>query len=425
MKKRITGSKRKQESIQEPEPEESSIQKLIRTGMMEFVMQAGIESVIGLIEEEITACCGERYRNLVGRVCSRWGFTESPLVMGGKKVMVKRGRVRDLATRREVQLETIAALKDTDLLAERQLEQMLVGVSTRKCHRSLEAMPSDVRTFSDSKSSVSRRFVLKTTRMLQERLYRKIKDEYPILLIDGTVFKETTIIIALGIRKDGEKCVLGFWNGSTENSAVCTDLLADLVERGLAAEKVRLAVLDGGKAIRKAVNAVFGEKLLVQRCQFHKVENVMGYLTEEMKPSVKRAMQEAYATKDYDTALRLLGNLAKMLVKDNVQAAQSLEEGLAETLTLHRIGIDGALRRSLSTTNLIENLNSRIKGHTVRIRRWKNPNMVLRWVLTGICEAEKGFRRIKGYKGIENLVWLIDHGQNADGNPLDKDKAVA
>lgn len=429
MKKRITGSDRKQEAISvEKAVDETGgnrFKKLLKAGMLEFVIQSGTESVLELIEEEITIRCGERYRNIVGRTCSRWGSTETPLVMGGKKVVVKRGRVRGLTGGREVRLETVTALQDEDLLVERQLEQMLIGVSTRKYHRSLEALPSQGRTFSDSKSSVSRRFVLKTTKMLHERLHSKIEDEYPILLIDGTVFKETTVIIALGIRGDGKKRVLGLWNGSTENYQVCKDLLVSLIERGLKGEKVRLAVLDGGKAIRKAVNAVLGEGLLVQRCQFHKIENVMGYLTEEMKPSVKQSMREAYAMKDYGTAKRLLENLVKSLGKDNIQAAHSLEEGLEETLTLHRIGIEGTLRRTLSTTNLIENLNSRIKDHSVRVRRWKNPNMVLRWVFTGIFEAEKGFRAVNGCKDIGKLVWLIDHRQNADEKHLDKENAVA
>lgn len=424
MKKRITSQKRKQESIAACQAEESGIRKLAKAGMLEFVMQAGIQSVLDLIEEEITSLCGERYRNIVGRTCYRWGTTESAVVMGGKKIMVKRSRARD-RNKREVQLETIAALQDTELLAERQLEQMLLGVSTRKSRRSLEAVPTEERVFSDSKSSVSRRFVLKTSRMLQEWLQNKIEDEYPILLIDGTVFKQTTVIIALGIRMDGKKQVLGLWNGSTENYHVCKDLLADLVERGMAAEKVRLAVLDGGKAIRKAVNAVLGETVLVQRCQVHKMANVMGYLSEEMQPSVKRAMKDAYAAKDYKTARRLLENLVKTLAKVNAQAAKSLEEGLEETLTLHRIGIDGALRRTLSTTNLIENLNGCIKRHTARVRRWRGANMVLRWVYSGVSEAEKGFRRIKGYKEIEKLIWYIDRGQTFDEKLIDKDEDAA
>lgn len=424
MKKRTTTQKRKQDAIAAQLADETSRQELIRTGMMEFVMRAGIESVLELIEEEITGLCGERYRNIVGRTCYRWGAAETAMVMAGKKVMVKRGRVRHLDGQ-EVQLKSIAALQDTELLVERQLEQMLIGVSTRKYRRSLEALPGDNRSFSHSKSSVSRRFVMKTGKMLHEWLQRKIDKEYPILMIDGTVFKETTIIIALGIARNGEKTVLGIWNGSTENYEVCKDLLVDLVERGLDKSLVRLVSLDGGKAIRKAIDNVLGQKTEVQRCQVHKIRNVMAYLPDSLQPSVSKAMKDAYEAEDYETAKRALNNLVGKLRQINSQAANSLEEGLEETLTLHRFGVTGPLKKSLSSTNLIENLNGSVKRHTGRVKRWNSPNMILRWVYTGISEAEKGFRRIKGYRQIDQLILKIDNGITGEKKSLDKDTEAA
>ena len=424
MKKRTTSQRRKQETISTQHIEETPLQKLVRSGMMEFVMQAGIESILELIEEEITGLCGERYRNIVGRTCYRWGAAETAMVMAGKKVMVKRGRVRQLDGQ-EIQLKSIAALQDIELLTERQLEQMLIGVSTRKYRRSLEALPAETRAYSDSKSSVSRRFVMKSKKMLHDWLHRRIVKEYPILMIDGTVFKNTTIIIVLGIARDGEKKVLGIWNGSNENYEVCKDLISNLIDRGLDSSKVRLAVLDGGKAIRKTVDNVFGESFNVQRCQVHKLRNVMAYLSDSMQPSVSKAMMDAYRSGDYETAKQALMNLANKLKATNVQAANSLAEGMEETLTLHRLGITGALKKSLSSTNLIENLNGSIKRHTGRVKRWRNPNMILRWVFTGINEAEKGFRRIKGYRQIESLMIKLDHNITSEGESLDKHEEAA
>ena len=273
--------------------------------------------------------------------------------MAGKKVMIKRGRVRRLDGQ-EIQLKSIAALQDIELLTERQLEQMLIGVSTRKYRRSLEALPVNTRAYSDSKSSVSRRFVMKSKKMLHDWLHREIEKEYPILMIDGTVFKNTTIIIVMGIARDGEKKVLGIWNGSTENYEVCKDLISNLIDRGLDSSKVQLAVLDGGKAIRKTVDNVFGESFDVQRCQVHKLRNVMAYLSDSMQPSVSKAMMDAYRSEDYDAAKQALMNLKNKLKATNIQAANSLAEGMEETLTLHRLGITGALKKSLSSTNLIE-----------------------------------------------------------------------
>lgn len=425
MKNRITNNHKKQEGITPDIKDSAEFKDLVKKGMLEFVIKSGIESALELIEEEITTLCGERYRNIVDRTVYRWGTTKTAMVMGGKKILVERSRVRSRDKKQELLLKTVEALQQDDLLTDRQVEQMLIGVSTRKCHRSLEAVPTENKSSSDSKSSVSRRFVIKTKKMLDKWLHIPIEEEYPVLMIDGTVFKNTTVIIVLGINRDGKKRVLGICNGSTENYEVCKDLLNELIERGLDSNLVRLVVLDGGKAIRKAVSNVIGERIKVQRCQIHKIRNVMGYLPESLQPSVTRAMNEAYRSNDYNTAKQILSNLSNKLRKDNIQAANSLDEGLEETLTLHKFQTTDSLKKTLSTTNLIENLNGSIKRHTHRIKRWKNPNMVLRWVYTGIAEAEKGFRRIRGYKQLEQLIMIIDNGITNLEKPLDKNKGAA
>jgi transposase-like protein len=383
------------------------IHSFARTDAIEFVLTAGIKALQELVEDEILKLCGDRYKNVANRVLTRWGSTESAIVLGGKRVLIERGRVRDKETKCEVRLKTLDECNSQDLLAERQLESMLIGVSSRKFVRSQEARLKDNKNYADSKSTVSRNFVLKTKQKLYDWLHTRITEDYPIIMIDGTVFKKTTIIIVLGIDKAGNKRVLGAWDGSTENSRVCSDLLQSLIERGLRPEGVGMAVIDGGKAIHKSIMDIFGPAVLIQRCQVHKQRNVLEYVPKEIQHRVQWEMADAYKTADYATAKKTLDALGRWLGKDNESAARSLAEGLEETLLMHKLGITGALRKSLASTNLIENLNSRIKAQTARVRRWKNQNMVMRWAYTGISEAEKGFRKIRGCKDINKLLLRI------------------
>ena len=394
------------------------------TNLLEFILLVGPQALYDMIEQEIVELCGPRYRNIADRVNNRWGKTVSPVVLGGKKVQVERPRVRNNKTGKEIPLQTIKRFQQEDLLNKRQLEEMLIGVSTRKYRRSEEAHLPNARHYSNSKSSVSRRFVIMTMKRLREWRASPITEQYPILMIDATVIHKTTVTIVLGINCEGDKCVLGAWEGSTENARVCKDLLNSLVERGLDPEAVKLLVLDGGKAIRKAANDLFGTTVFVQRCQFHKIQNVMSYLSLEEQASVRRAMLDAYGAKDYATARQILENLQRALSRHNENAARSLAEGMEETLTLLKLKVTGNLYKSLKTTNLIESLNSRIKNQTARVKRWRSPNMVIRWVYTGIAEAEKGFRRIRGYRKLETLLTVIDFKLSKQ-NPLENENRVA
>jgi len=400
-------------------------ESLIRTDAMNFILSAGINALRELVEDEIRELCGVKYRNVADRALTRWGTTDSPIVLGGKRILIERGRVRDTHKKSEVRLKTIDACNAQDLLAERQLESMLIGVSSRKFVRSEEARLVGKKNYADSKSSVSRNFVLKTRQKLDDWLHARIDTDYPVLMIDGTVFKKATVIIVLGIDRAGNKRVLGAWDGSTENSRVCTDLLQNLIERGLRPEGVSMAVLDGGKAIHKAITDVFGANILIQRCQVHKQRNVLEYVPKELRHRVQWEMADAYKTADYATAKKTLESLGRWLAKDHESAARSLGEGLEETLLLHKLGITGALRKTLASTNLIENLNSRIKAQTARVRRWRNSNMVMRWVYTGIAEAEKGFRRVKGYKDMNLLAIRIEEYREKGFISLDTSPEVA
>ena len=400
-------------------------ESFIRTDAMDFILSAGITALRELVEDEIRNLCGDRYRNVADRALTRWGTTESPIVLGGKRILIERGRVRDVRKRSEVRLKTLDACNSQDLLVERQLESMLIGVSSRKFVRSEEARAIGMKNYADSKSSVSRNFVLKTRQKLNDWLHARINADYPVLMIDGTVFKKATVIIVLGIDRDGNKHVLGAWDGSTENSRVCTDLLQNLIERGLRTEEVKMAVLDGGKAIHKAIMDVFGTEVMIQRCQVHKQRNVLEYIPKELRHRVQWEMADAYKAADYATAKKTLESLVRWLSKDQERAAHSLAEGLEETLLLHKLGITGALRKTLASTNLIENLNSRIKAQTARVRRWRNSNMVMRWVYTGISEAEKGFRRVKGYKDMNLLALRIAEYREKGFISLDTSGEVA
>ncbi len=380
----------------------------VENSLFEQVIALGIDSYLELIEREIAQLCGERYKHITGREFTRWSKVETPVIFGGRKVAIEHTRVRDIRNNKEKYLKMVEEFRDKMLLSQRQMEQMIIGVSCRKYKRSLETNIDKFKTTCDSKSTVSRNFVATTYAKLEAWRNEPIHDFYPIVMIDGIVFKKTTVIIVLGIDKHGKKKSLGAWEGSTENSRVCIDLLQNLIERGLDPSKVALAVIDGSKALRKALDEVFGRNILIQRCQIHKKKNVMDYLPEDMKEIIKRAMDEAYNADSYETAKRLLQNIIKKLEKDYPQAARSLSEGLEETLTLHKLKAHKKLRKSLSSTNPIESLNSGIKNITRRVKRWRNSDMVIRWVCTGIIESERNFKKINGHVYLDALLKEIE-----------------
>ena len=387
---------------------EKSFREEIHDSLLEKVISLGIESYLELVEQEITSICGERYRHIADREFTRWSSKETSVVIGGKKIPVSHSRVRNIKSSKEKEIESINRYKDKELLSHRQMEQMIIGVSTRKYKRSLETAIDSLEPYSDSKSTVSRNFIAKTQEKLEAWRNEPIKEPYPFIMIDGIVYAKTTVLVALGIDKKGNKKALGAWEGSTENSRVCIDLLQNLVERGFDTSACKLAIIDGGKALRKALDEVFGKSILIHRCHVHKKRNVADYLPKEKRETVKRAISEAYNAESYDAARKLLQNIISWLDKNYPSAARSLREGLEETLTLHKLKAHRQIRKSLSTTNPIESLNSGIRNVTKRVKRWRNSGMVMRWVCTGIVESEKNFRKIKGYEYIDSLLMNIE-----------------
>jgi putative transposase len=293
--------------------------------------------------------------------------------------------------------------------------------------RSLETLPDGVATRGTSKSAVSRRFVALTTEKLAEWMARPLGDlDIWAVFIDGIHFGEHIVLCALGIDATGAKHVLGLWEGATENEVACKGMLENLVARGLAPNRSRLFIIDGSKGLRAAIRSHFGRRTLVQRCQVHKVRNVLGHLPDERHTDVRAAMREAYKCTKVETAKRLLNNLARALQKKHPSAAASLREGLDETLTVIGLGLPERLTRSFSTTNPVENMNGSIRRTTRRVKRWDDGTMILRWVLVGVLEAARGFRRLKGHRDMHVLVArLKQHGGQAAHPAVDAESAAA
>jgi transposase-like protein len=379
---------------------------LVREALYDTVLVNGMEHVIEQLERERTELCGGWHQHSGKDSAYRGGHVKSSLVLGGRRVSVARPRVR--STRgAEVMLPSWAAWSATDPLERRSLEQMLVGVSSRQYERSLEALPEGLKTRGARKSAVSRRFIQATSKKLSEFLARDLSGlDLKVLLLDGVhVTTEHTIVAAVGIDATGTKHALGLWEGATENKQTCKTLLENLVERGLRTDRTILAVIDGSKALAQAVRAVFGKRVLIQRCQEHKRRNVLDALPEHKRASVRRTLNTAFKTEDHVRARRVLENLARSLEVQHPGAAASVREGLDEMLTLKMLGLSGTLlERTLSTTNLIENLIGQMQRVSGRVKRWRHGQMVLRWGAVSIMEAEHGFRRIKGYRELPQLI---------------------
>ena len=323
---------------------------------------------------------------------------------------VQRPRVRAADGSGEVALGTYAHFADRDPLTKVVLEQMLAGVSTRRFARTREPVGQDVvdAERSASKSAVSREFVGRTGEHLKALMSRSLADvRLAALMLDGLELKGRCCVVALGVSTDGVKVPLGLWDGSTENKRVCVELLADLVDRGLDCDQGVLVVLDGGKALRAAVDAVFGH-VPVQRCIRHKERNVLDHLPERDRPAVKRKLRAAWKLSDHRAAIDRLEALAGELAHSHPGAAASLREGLAETVTLQRLGVHQQLHKTLSSTNPIESMIAICRATSRNVKRWQNGDMCLRWTAAGMLEAERQFRKIIGYTHLAHLAIAVE-----------------
>ncbi len=317
------------------------------------------------------------------------------------------GTVRGADGSGELPLATYRHFADRDLLAQVVLERMLAGVSTRRYRRTQEPVgeQAEQRARSVSRSSVSRAFVQRTRRALAQLMSRRLDDvRLAVLMLDEIELKGRTNIVCLGISTEGVKIPLGLWEGSSENATVATALLSDLVERGLDPEQGMLFVIDGSKALRKAIRAVFGERMPVQRCLRHKERNVLDHLPERDRPALRRRLRQAWALDAPDRALARLQALAAELERSHPGAAASLREGIAETLTLSRLGITGSLKRTLASTNPCESMIECVRRTSRNVKRWQSGEMALCWTAAGMLEAERQFRRVIGYRELAKLA---------------------
>ena len=379
----------------------------IENTFFDLCFNAGSQVLAAMMEQDREDLCGPLWKRDPDRSAGRAGTTQSEVTLGGRRVPIRRPRVRTQGGQ-EMELPSFAFVANRDPLDDHAINAVACGISTRKYARSLEPLPEAVEERSTSKSSVSRRYVVMTTKQMTKWLTAPLGDRhFPIIMIDGINLGDHMVLIALGIDFEGKKQVLGLREGNTENSRVAKALLRDLVDRGLDPERARLFVIDGAKALTSAIVNVFGSLGAIHRCQIHKERNVLGHLPDHMHQNVKSVLREAWGLSDAKVAKRRLERLASSLKTDHPGAAASVEEGLDETLTLQRLGISGTLYKKLRSTNAIENLNSGITAYSKNVKRWQGGLMVVRWVSAAIVEAEKKFRRVQGWRDIETLITAL------------------
>jgi transposase-like protein len=379
-----------------------------RQSLLQVVLAKGFEEVHAWLEADREELCGPPRRWQPERQAYRYGYDQGQLVLGGRKVGVRKPRVRQ-AQGGEIPLPSWQQFASEDPLKRRVLEQVVAGVSARDYSRTLEEVPEELDATAPSRSSVSRRFVAATQERVEEFLSRPLgKLDLPVVMLDGRGMGDHLLVIALGIDRNGRKHVLGMVEGSTESAAVCRRLLEDLISRGMSVERARLFVIDGAKGLRKAIKDVFGSWTLVQRCQVHKLRNVLEHLPQGKRPWVRAAIRRAWTEGSASQALSRLRDLAAQLEADHPGAAASLLEGLAETVTVLRLGAAGWLLKTFSTTNPIENVQGTLAKVSRNVKRWRNGNMALRWGVTGLLVAEAKFRRIKGHHQLPQFLPALD-----------------
>ncbi len=382
-----------------------------REGLMALSVGVGLGVLHELLEREVDEVVGPKGRHDPDREAKRHGHEPTSVTLGARRVAVSRPRVRTADDAHEVSLATFSHFAARDPLSDAVLERMLCGVSTRRFCRTSEPVGEEVEAAerSTSKSAVSREFVARTAENLAALMSRRLDDvRLAVLMLDGIELKGRTNVVAPGITTEGDKIPLGLWEGSTENAAVATALLADLVDRGLDTSQGVLVVIDGAKALGRAVRDVLGERTPVQRCVRHKERNVADHLPERDRLQVKRRLRAAWALQSPAAATERLEALAAELERSHPGAAASLREGLAETLTVNRLGVSGALRRTLSSTNPCESMIECVRRTTRNVKRWQSGEMCLRWTAAGMLEAERQFRRVIGYRDLAKLANAVE-----------------
>jgi len=401
----------------------------VREGLLAASTAVGLEVMAELMQAEVIDLAGARGRHDAERTHTRHGSEAGSVTLGGRRLPVRRPRVRSVGDdAHDVAVESYTTFADADLLAEGIVARMLAGISTRRYPVALEPVGEAVEqaAVSTSKSAVSRRFVAATAERLAELCARPLGEaRWPIVMLDGVHLGEHLLVVALGVTADGTKVPLGVVEGSTENAAVCTRLVADLADRGLDASKGVLFVIDGGKALAKAIQATFGGKAVIQRCRRHKERNILDHLPEAERPLVQRRLRAAWALEAASAAERELESIARSLAKKRPGAAASLREGLVQTVTVNRLGVTGSLLRTVESTNPVESMIEIVRDHSRRVKRWQHGEMALRWTAAGMLAAESQFRRVKGYRQLPQLLAALESATVDQPGLLDLNQPVS
>jgi transposase-like protein len=394
---------------------------LMQDSLESLAVKLGLLVAADILEDEVARLCGARYQRQTERAHTRYGRQRGVVTLAGQKLPIDRPRVRRADGGGEMPLESYARLQSPDAMPQAVLRRMVRGVSTRD-YQDVVDLARD--GFGVAKSSVSRDFIRASAanvKALAER--RFVGERFVAVMIDGVEYAGETMVVAMGISEDGTKRILGLRQGATENAEVCTALLEELAGRGLDTSKPTLLVLDGSKALHAAAKRVWGKNAVIQRCQVHKKRNIKAHVPEKHWAELERRLSAAYQETDYETAKQSLEGTATWLKRVNPDAAASLREGLEETLTVIKLSVPGALRRSLATTNPIESALSITRRVTARVTRWRDGDMRRRWCVAGLLRAESKFRRLKGHRGMPSLIKALEDAVRREATGTEREVA--
>ena len=370
-----------------------------RAELIQMLIPLGLNAVGEELQNEVRGLAGAEYSRDGG--ASRWGKQPGSIYLGDEKFRIQVPRLRDTDKNREIPLQSYAAVQSPRRMDETLMQKMLLGLSAGRYEETARSIPE---AFGLSKSTVSKRFIRASAKKLRELSSRRLdKEDIIALFIDGKSFAEDGIILAVGVTLEGKKVILGFIQAATENERVIRQFFESLIERGLRYQEGLLFVVDGSKGILKAIQEVFKEYALVQRCQWHKRENVLSYLPKNLQGEFKTKLTDAHHKPTYDDAKLAFGKLKHELSRINQSAAASLDEGLEETLTLHRLGLFEELGRSFKTTNVIESIQARIGQHTDKVDYWKTSDQKHRWIAASLLDIEPRLRKVKGMRHLPLL----------------------
>jgi len=373
--------------------------------LIDMTGRAAIQAVLQLSAMEAAGGPQQQGKRRSGDVVF-YGRQAGQVLLSDRKLEVQRPRLRTKGPRsQEVEVPAYAAMQNPAQMGKRMLDILMHGVSTRNYK---QVIPQMTETAGVSRSAVSRAAIEASEAEVEALLGRRFDDlKLLVIYIDGLVFGDYTMIGVVGVDAEGQKHVLGIREGATENSTVITELLEDIVSRGVDPKRKMLFVIDGSKALRAAINAVFGSEQKVQRCRAHKLRNVLDYLPKDDKPQVKSLLRAAWKL-DADKGIARIKKLAAWLDQRYPQAAASLLEGLEECFTINRLDIPPALHRCLATTNIIESPHAGVRIQTRRVTHWQNGKMVLRWMASAFLRTEKRFKRIMGHKDLWALEAILN-----------------